>query len=381
VRLPVPPGTWFIPEKEPFMAFPAHPWSQSIRRAGTRILLFAAVAVGCVGGSNCRHLPAQTRGDRARVELELITEKGFPVTGQQEWLAFLRRLDLDDLRIRSGRAGEAADIETRQLGSTTTYRVTGLLTSSNQLRVPGGTFRHGDRTGIQQWIEKVRGGGKENVYARHSAFGLNEKQLVDLHEQLAAPLPFKTRGESTMEIVRRISGVLPVRVTVEPAARGAFTGQQRVADELQGISGGTALAAVVRPLGLVVVPRSESGNQVVLRVVGVADAEQSWPVGWPSPKSAGQTMPKLFRKLNVEIADTPLVEAVEALQKRLEVPILYDYNSLARRDIDLAEVRVSLQPENIYYKEILDRLLRQARLNSEVRVDEGGRPLLWISAR
>ncbi len=70
-----------------------------------------------------------------------------------------------------------------------------------------------------------------------------------------------------------------------------------------------------------------------------------------------------------------------AIQKRLEAPVLYDHNSLARSGIDIANKQVSLPATNTYYKEILDQLLKQASLKSEIRVDEAGRPFLWISAR
>ncbi|MCO6454353.1 MAG: hypothetical protein J5I93_03470 [Pirellulaceae bacterium] len=324
---------------------------------------------------------AQPGQPAARVELELVTERGFPVTGQQEWLQFLSGVDAHDVRIRSQRPGDTVAIQTRDAGGSVIHHAVGLLTAGNQLRLPGGTFRLGDRAGLNAWIAKVRSGGEENVFARRGVFGLTEKQLVGLHEKLAAPLPFQTKGQPAADVVRKINALLPLQVTVAPAVRGAFGPQELVRDELFGVSGGTALAAVVRPLGLVVVPSLQGDSDVLLQVVDVRDAQQSWPIGWPTQKSPGATLPKLFKRLNVEIADTPLDEAVAAIQQRIEAPVLYDHNSLARLDVVPSQVRVSLEPGNLYYQEILDRLLRQAGLKSELRVDEGERPLVWISGR
>ncbi len=324
---------------------------------------------------------AQEASPRVRVELEVVTQPGLAVTAQQKWLPFLSDVELDRVRIRSGRAGEQAKLETRETAGIVTHHVVGLLTNRDRLQVPGGSFRYGDRTGIEAWVEKLRRGGEEGARARNTVFGLTRKQLVDLHEQLATQVEFSTRGEPAAEVVDRIVGGLPVRVVIDPAARRTLAADPAVRDELRGLGSGSALAAAVRPLGLVVVPHRAGNAETVLRIRDVRDVTESWPIGWPSPKSAGNTLPQLFKRLNVEIGEIPLQQAVDAIQQRLEVPVLWDHNSLAREGIDAAKARVALPAQNLYYKEILDQLLRQAELKSELRVDEAGRPFLWISPR
>ena len=325
--------------------------------------------------------PAQQPSARSRVELEVVTQPGLAVTAQQKWLQFLSDIELDRVRIRSGRPGDQAELQTRETAGTVTYQVVGLLTNRDKLQVPGGSFRYGDRAGINAWIAKLRRGGEVGARARNTVFGLTQKQLVELHEQLATKVEFSTRGEAVEDVVERIGRGLPVRVVVDPAARRSLAGNRPVRDELRGLGGGSALAAAVRPLGLVVVPHRRGNTETILRIADVREVPDSWPIGWPSPKSAGNTLPKLFKRLNVEIAEIPLQQAVDAIQQRLEVPVLWDHNSLAREGIDVAREQVGLPSQNAYYKEILDQLLRQAELKSEVRVDEAGRPFLWISPR
>jgi hypothetical protein len=60
------------------------------------------------------------------------------------------------------------------------------------------------------------------------------------------------------------------------------------------------------------------------------------------------------------------------------MPFLYDHNALARDRIELAQVRGNVPAGRTYYKRIVDRLLFQAKLKTDVRVDEAGKPFLWI---
>lgn len=322
----------------------------------------------------------QSSRQRVRVELELVAERGFAVTGQQKWLRFLKDFKLDNLRIRGGRPGDRPAIKTRETSGVVTHRVVGLLTPGDKLAVPGGLFRYGDRAGLTAWLDKIRGNGEDGLYARNMVFGLTEKQLVSLHEQLAAKVEFSTRGEQTADVIQRIGRGLPLRVTIDPAARRALAGNQPVRDELRGMGSGSAIAAALRPLGLVVAPQRQ-GTETLMRIGDVREVRESWPIGWPSSKGPGVTLPKLFKRLNVEIGEISVEKAVAAIQQRLEVPVLFDHNSLARKGIDIQREQVSLPPVNTYYKEILDRLLKQAKLKSEIRVDEAGRPFVWISTR
>jgi len=163
----------------------------------------------------------------------------------------------------------------------------------------------------------------------------------------------------------------------DTAAQQALARGEPVADELEGISSGTALAAVLRPLGLVMVPERK-GTEIQLRIAALAEAKEHWPVGWPPKGNPSETLPDLFKFLTVEIAQTPLTEALVAISGRVKVPLLVDHNALARERVDLA-MKISFPKANTYYGRALDRLLAQAKLKCELRVDEANKPLLWIT--
>ncbi len=314
----------------------------------------------------------------AVVELELGTQQGFPLTGARRWIETFKGLDVQ-LRIRGAKPGDQINVVRRGSDAAPVYHVTGMLTRQDTLYVPGGRFTTRDRAGIAAWVERVRRGEfDQDASARPSVFGLTGQQLVDLHQSLSARLVRATKGQEPKAVVRDIAARAGAQIQVDPGAHGAFSEGGVVEDELQGVACGTALAAVVRPLGLVVVPQ-EQGNRIQLLVVDSRKATESWPVGWPSEKKQRDLAPKLYEFLPVEIEDAPLIEALAAVRERIEVPMLFDYNAMARHRIDPGRVRVTLPVGRTYYKKAIDRMLFQAKLKAELRVDEGEQPLLWIT--
>ncbi|MFV2066395.1 MAG: hypothetical protein ACC645_05405, partial [Pirellulales bacterium] len=72
-------------------------------------------------------------------------------------------------------------------------------------------------------------------------------------------------------------------------------------------------------------------------------------------------------------------EALDALRPRIGAPLLVDHWGLDRAGIDPAKISVSFPRKQTYVKRVLDRLLFQARLKADVRVDEAGHPLIWVA--
>jgi hypothetical protein len=329
----------------------------------------------------CLVAPAATsRAAEAAVEIELLTEPGFPLDGAQTWLQALKSVPTSGLRIRAAEGGERAAVENRGTETAPRYRVIGVLTARNRLRLPGAEFSLQDRAAIAQWFEKLRAEGFSPPGETRAAFGLSSEQLVKFHEQLAAPLDFSTKDQRAGDVARRIvkGTSLTFEVTIE--ARQAFGRNEPVADELQGVSSGTALAAVLRPLGLVFAPRKGPTREIGLFIADVGQLHEFWPVGWPPQDAPFKVAPTLFERLNVEIKDTPLSETLTVIQGRVKIPFLLDHNSIARLDLKLDDVKVAFPSGRSLYKKILDELLSQAHLTSELRLDEAEHPFLWITS-
>ncbi len=313
-----------------------------------------------------------------RVELEISSEPGFPVANGREWTELLSQAGFAAVRIRSGKQGDKLSIQARGSEAAPSYLVTGALTSDGQLLLLKGRFGLGDRAQIEAWLAKLRAGGEEAITVKPAAFGLLPRQLVSVHEALAVPVAFSTKGKQPRDVAKQIADSLTLKFITDAVGQAALASDEPVADELQGVSAGTALAATLRPLGLVLAPE-KAGSDIRLRISDSRSAKEHWPVGWPVKSNAGATLPGLFKFLDVEIEKTPLAETLAAIGGRLKAPLLIDHNSVARRSVDL-NMKVDLPKGNMYYGRALDLLLLQAKMSYEVRIDEANKPLLWITA-
>lgn len=317
--------------------------------------------------------------DPPRVTLELFTQKGFPLDGHRAWISALEKVGLTDVRIRGGAEGDALAVETTGKGPAASHRVTGVLGSDNRLYLPGGRFALGDSGRISAWLLKLRDGGEEALITPTTAFGLLPRELEELHLALAAPVTFETKDKAPRDVAQQIARSLNYPFISDPAAAQALKADERIGDEMRGLACGTVLAAALRPVGLVLVPE-KAGPQVRLRITDSQAATQAWTIGYEPDQPPNVLLPDLFKYLTVEVADTPVGEAITSITDRLSIPTLIDRNSLLAQRIDLETAKVGFPRGKTFYGNILSKLLFQAKMKYELRVDENQKPFLWITS-
>lgn len=321
--------------------------------------------------------PGANYGAEPRVDLELATEAGFAATQAAAWSELLSKAGFSSVRIRGGREDEQPKLETRPSKTTPSYSVLGILTANDQLLLPKSRFGLKDRGPIEEWLKKLRESGEEGISIKPGAFGLLPRQREALDKALAVPFKSSTLGKQPREVAKLIADGLSLKFVTDPAGQTALAANEPIADELQGLSSGTALAALLRPLGLALVPE-RAGSDIRLRIADSRTAKEFWPVGWPPRGNPRETLPDLFKMLPVEIKETPVSEVIASVGSRLKTPVLIDYNSLARYNADLNS-KVNFPSANTFYGNVLDRTLFQAKLKYELRVDEANKPFLWIT--
>ena len=344
--------------------------TRPIRRAALFMTLIAALST---------LVTARPALAAPRVSFELVTGNGFPLNASRKWIEVFKDLDGTSVRIRGARGNETTTVENIGTDRAPSYHVVGILLGDNQVRLLGARFKSTDRAKIAQWIKDLRNEGVKGLTAVRLAFGLTSEQLVTFHRQMSPPLSISTKGVRSGDVARAIVRELKIPFEVSPVARQAFARNEVVADELKGISYGTALAATLRPLGLICRPSRRDDGTVTISIKDVGDSEESWPIGWPTKETPASTAPKLYETLKVEIRDTPLAQAIEAIQPRIKLPFVFDYNAMARQQIDPATKLVNFPNKRASYKRILDIVMFQSGLEVELRIDEADTPFLWIS--
>jgi hypothetical protein len=312
------------------------------------------------------------------IDLEVIVEDRSSITAQQEWLKRLGGLKLAGLTIRNAREGEETEIVNRGSEARPRYKIVAILTRNDQLILQGGKFGRNDMNRLRAYFETLGSQGVAGVTKSRSLFGLTGEQLIALTKNLEPIVDFETKGLDPSKAIAQLAANIEPAIVVSATARRALSDAATCRDELRGITSGTALAVLVRPYGLVVQP-TLAGRNVELRIVKPVENTEAWPVGWPLEVNEKAAIPALMEFINVEIKDIELPQALAALQERLAAPFLFDHNQLAKHGIEPEKIEVSVPAGRSYYKRILERVLFQSKLKSEIRTDELGKPIVWIT--
>ncbi len=86
------------------------------------------------------------------------------------------------------------------------YRVIGLLTTTNELQVPGHRFRLSDSAAIGEWLTKLADDGPTAPGAADVPFGLRREQYVALRRSFGQPVEVTTAGVSPGEVAGLLTG-------------------------------------------------------------------------------------------------------------------------------------------------------------------------------
>ena len=102
------------------------------------------------------------------IELELATERGVQITAPQQWLQLLAGIGIKQVQIRGLRPGDAPRVENTGTAERPAYHVVGVLTSRDQLQLPGGTFTMADRAKLKDFFARLSADGAEVARPRRA---------------------------------------------------------------------------------------------------------------------------------------------------------------------------------------------------------------------
>ncbi len=315
---------------------------------------------------------------KATVELEILFAPGFSPIEAQKWGQMLEGIPVESLSMRSGQAGEMEKLDNYGTPENPRYKIKGILTDRGQLMIPGGTFGFGDKAKLIAFLDTLKTKGDGALFDKPKMFGLGSKDLVETYKVLQVVVQDETKTRPSKEVILEILKRTGCSSVASSDAKKAILVEQPVLDEFKGVSAGTALAGVLRPLGLVFFPSVGADKKIVINMVDVRETKEPWPIGWPSNRAPHIAIPRYREQLTVAFDDTPFWDVIEAIQGRLEAPILFDHNSLVRNRFDADKDVVTLPEEKLSYARTLEKVFGPRRLSHEVRMDEAGMPFLWV---
>lgn len=312
-------------------------------------------------------------------QLELIGSRS-QAAAFQDWAKALDKGGIPNVRIRSAADADLVpNIETAGTPDRPVYLVTGVVTSRDELLLPAARYRRSEIGRLKSWLDDLAQNGLPSQRPAQVAFGLTQAQYDDVIKTLAKPAKLTTLGMPRNEAIEKISRQLTIPLTF---ADGSLrdVGDDKIEDEVGELTTGTALAILLRPAGYCFVPKVSGDSVKLIAMKSRPDLKEIWPIGGPITKTVQETVPKLMEFLPVNVQNVSVATAAEAIAKRLDTPLIYDRVALARHGIDPAKAMVTLPRSKTTYSLALRKLLFQAGLKYELRVDEGGTAFLWVTS-
>ena len=311
------------------------------------------------------------------IELEVAIAPGASLTAPQQWSAVLGRMNLTNVRLRQIRPGDQPSVKTVKIGLTSRYQVTAILGSSDQLVFHKKSFQLGQRSSLRTFLNQLPN-QTEHATEERGRFDLTEPQFNKVYAEFSQTVSFKTEKLPLRQFIRRIESELSTPLKTDVDANRIIR-EQISQEELQGITIGSALSIALREHGLAVRPEQRPGQPLRLVIERYLRGRESWPAGWKPDQSVRQLAPALFKQLTIEASKISLGKVLTQLESRIQMPMIMDQFVLGQKNILPDTIPVKMARRKTYLKGAIDRLASQAKLATEIRVDEQDKPFLWIT--
>lgn len=329
--------------------------------------LFFTIVILCTSVCAC--------GGETVVDLEIAIMPGAPITAPQEWAKRLGDMGIERVQIRSMHGQEKPSTKMNDDG--TRVDVLAVLTGQEELVFADRRFRVGQTSELRTYIETLPEQIVEAGIVR-GPFRLTEQEFNTVMTELGKPLPDSTLGKTSGRLLAAAKTIVRLPIEEQTSAHALLQTGKPIAVELNKLSVGTALVIALRNDGLTLRPVHVPGG-LELVVEPYKRGQEVWPAGWQAEQSPRLVAPKLFESLNIEIEGYTLAKALTALEPRLGLPVVMDEWTLRQQQIEPGKISVKLPAKKTFLKNAVDKLLSQARLASEIRIDEAGTAFLWIT--
>lgn len=311
------------------------------------------------------------------VQLEIVGTDQNAAMAFQDWGQAFDRAGIQNVRLRSGDDTERPRIETQGTPAAPVYVVTGIL-SNNEIILPGGRFRRGDMTRLNEWMRDLASRGPNAGKEGKTPFGLSGDEFAAVRKDLTSPLGFATKDLTYRQAVEKIAGKLRIPLKLDEAQLNSL-GDAKIGDEFEDFTCGTALSSILRATGYSFRPRIVDGRPIYT-IAPLEAKGETWSVGWKVAKPDSENVPALYEFRTVNIVNVSAAKALSAIADRVKLPVVLDRYALAKHKIDLEKAVVSVpRSGKTTYSIALRRALSQAKLQFEVRYDESDAPFLWVT--
>ncbi|MDB5388479.1 MAG: hypothetical protein JWM11_4125 [Planctomycetaceae bacterium] len=317
------------------------------------------------------------------IHVELLTDQavgvGFNV---REWSEIFAGLDVQ-FTIRRALAREEPDVTENVLGTTSRdVHVTGRLDRDGSISFLDRKYTTGDVVKIRAWIADMKLYGAQGTPKGQPVWGLGKDQFEPLFQALSPVIDTDLADLSCDAALQKftIRKHYPLRMSATAAEHlRKSAASKTVQNQYRGLSEGAVLAAMLNEFGLGFRPRRTPDGKLELEIVKLGERGETWPAGWPPSEELVKLRPVFFQSREVELTDEPLLDIVETIADLIEMPVLIDEYGLKSSRIDVRTKKVSHKKKKVILSAALKHVCFQAKCKYEFRMDEAGKPLLWLT--
>lgn len=320
-------------------------------------------------------------GVSTTVSVEILTGREGVGLRAHRWLSIFEKMGVS-LKIRTATLDEKPGISETKAGRSRIVVVTGRLTQNGGLQFADRTFGEADAGKLSTWIKELKTYGSQGNPDAQPIWGLTKAQFRDLFSLLGEPVGEEVKGEGFAAAIDRfhLSNKYPLRYSEKAQTVLAPIGRKPVVRQnVKGVAKGTALAAMLSEISLVIRPHRDPDGNITLLVQQAGETREPWPVGWPIQKSPGETAPKLHQFVEVDLEDIELDAVLETAADLTGIPILIDHAGLEGKGVKIESVKVSHPPKRTTWAVALRQLTFAAKAKHDLLLDEAGRPFLLVS--
>lgn len=347
------------------------------------LIKYLCFIIAVMWWGNASPLPAQTGAENTLLTIEIMLP---PIVGDplqaQRWGRFFQKLG-ESSRIRQPLPSDEPEIKEQNRGPIRILTLIGELDRKGTLHFPGKSFTMNDEEEIKAWLNELKVYGAQGSPDGKKFWGLNEVQFGNVVKGVTKAVDFSTEGKPLGVTIHQLPIEKSLPIVVHPTAKQAYEEATTtiVKQELQGLSSGTALAVILRDAGFGFRPLRTPAGSIELTVESLTNVQDAWPVGWDidDSKPPGQVIPNLFKFVKTGFEEAPLGRVLDAIADQTRTPILIDLRHCQQKEIDVETVGVSYPEKQTAWSVILKSVVGQARLHQKYRLDEAGKPFVWVA--
>ena len=320
---------------------------------------------------------------RTILSVELLADKRAGGFIGQQWGRTFEKIGYS-VRIRRTVLDEKPEIKERMLGRLREIRVIGRLDRRGKLIFSDRTFSPGEGSKLAEWLRSLQVYGAQGSPKGRPVWGLSKSQFDRLFRALSEKVSADIEGLTFDKALARLSlpQQYPVRLATSASGRLrtlSATGRP-VRHTLKGHSKGTALALLLGDYGLGFRPLRTPERNIELAIESLEKTTDVWPIGWDLKNSRAQTAPKMFKFVPEELEKVKLVDALEGISALTDIPVHIDRFGIEARGINVDDIVVSYPPKKTSWSLLLRAVTVPHKLSREFRIDEQGKPFVWVTA-